>query len=382
MRARASGSAGRSGGVGKRSSRYSLITSDSTITWPSTSSAGILPSGLIFLYSGEPRPPGRRDDLGGEVLRVQRDAHAAGVGREVGVVELHDRFSWERSARTRAVGRDRTRAVARMAVEAPAVGCGARARERSPQSPGIRIRSAEKCALPPLAREPDPRARARPRVVHARADARSRRAPTTSRRRLPRPDLRRARDPSSGARADARGARAERAHAAARSRRRGPRRDRAAQAARRAARESRAVELCAGRDRSGRRPGPGGARRPAPDRARHRRRAARLPAGRLRARERGPRRRQRRAPRARARRRRRANPARARRLRRPALAGGALDRPARRREPRARGARPTRARARLARARRRRVGRSRDRCAAGSTCSPGSARRPRPSACA
>ena len=58
MRARAAGSTGRSAGDGKRSSRYSLMTSDSEITSPSTSSAGTFPIGFSFLYSGEAVPPG------------------------------------------------------------------------------------------------------------------------------------------------------------------------------------------------------------------------------------------------------------------------------------------------------------------------------------
>src|SRR5208282_6390618 len=47
----ASGLLGSSGGVGYLSSRYSLMTSDSGMSRPSASSAGVLPSGLTFAYS-------------------------------------------------------------------------------------------------------------------------------------------------------------------------------------------------------------------------------------------------------------------------------------------------------------------------------------------
>jgi len=59
MRARAAGSAGRSGGSGKRSSKYSAIAVDSGRTLPSSStSAGTRPVGLMRLYASLPRPPG------------------------------------------------------------------------------------------------------------------------------------------------------------------------------------------------------------------------------------------------------------------------------------------------------------------------------------
>ena len=49
--ARAAGSFGSSGGLGRVSSRYSMMASDCDSRWPSASKAGINPCGLIFKYS-------------------------------------------------------------------------------------------------------------------------------------------------------------------------------------------------------------------------------------------------------------------------------------------------------------------------------------------
>ena len=58
IRAQASGSSGRSAGEGKRSSRYSTMTSLSGITAPSSrTSVGSLPAGLRARYASERGPP-------------------------------------------------------------------------------------------------------------------------------------------------------------------------------------------------------------------------------------------------------------------------------------------------------------------------------------
>jgi len=85
------GSFGSRGGVGYLSSRYSLMTSDSGMSRPSASSAGVLPSGLIFAYSGELSAAARNRPLSSMLspLLINDEPGLGGEIGEIHVVELH-----------------------------------------------------------------------------------------------------------------------------------------------------------------------------------------------------------------------------------------------------------------------------------------------------